>query len=189
MDYHLYDDSPFFGGFMANIWNFRKKQHDFSLFEGNLAVCRASRIKCIKIHDSEFLFLSNCARTKGPQEPVIVVFMVFSTKKAIKTYKCNRLLGHLARFLLSLKAHLHLFQARSLLRFAHKTLKNRRLGDFLPCKLRKEPDNRGFFAASSAKNPQAQQAARTPKDAAFSSPWSEGSGSCSPPSSPGFAAF
>jgi hypothetical protein len=32
----------------------------------------------------------------------------------------------------------------SLLRFASKTSKNRRLGDFLPYKLRKEPINRGF---------------------------------------------
>jgi hypothetical protein len=32
-----------------------------------------------------------------------------------------------------------------LLRFAHKTSKNRRLGDFLPCKLRKEPVYRGFY--------------------------------------------
>jgi hypothetical protein len=48
-----------------------------------------------------------------------------------------------------------------LLRFARKTPKNRRSGDFLPCKLRKQPDYRGFFAASSAKNPQAQQAARS----------------------------
>jgi hypothetical protein len=49
--------------------------------------------------------------------------------------------------------------ARSLLRFVRKTPKNRRSGDFLPCKLRKRPNNRGFFAASSAKNPQVQQAA------------------------------
>ncbi|MDR2094990.1 MAG: hypothetical protein LBP76_05670, partial [Treponema sp.] len=38
----------------------------------------------------------------------------------------------------------------SLLRFAHKTPKNRLSADFLPYKLRKQPDNRGFFAASSA---------------------------------------
>ncbi|MDR2176551.1 MAG: hypothetical protein LBP20_00725, partial [Treponema sp.] len=50
----------------------------------------------------------------------------------------------------------------SLLRFAHKTQKNRLSADFLPCKLRKQPDNRGFFAASSAKNPQVQQAASVP---------------------------
>jgi hypothetical protein len=49
----------------------------------------------------------------------------------------------------------------SLLRFARKTPKNRRLGDFLPHKLRKQPDNRGFFAASSAKNPQVQQVTMT----------------------------
>jgi TatD DNase family protein len=49
--------------------------------------------------------------------------------------------------------------ARSLSHFVRKTPENRRSGDFLPCKLRKQPDNRGFFAASSAKNPQAQQAA------------------------------
>jgi flagellar protein FliO/FliZ len=29
---------------------------------------------------------------------------------------------------------------------AYKILKNHRLGDFLPCKLRKEPDNRGFYS-------------------------------------------
>jgi hypothetical protein len=51
--------------------------------------------------------------------------------------------------------------ASSLLRFAQKTQKNRFSADFLPCKLRKQPDNRGFFAASSAKNPQVQQAARS----------------------------
>jgi hypothetical protein len=42
-----------------------------------------------------------------------------------------------------------------------KTPENRQSSDFLPCKLRKQPNNRGFFAASSAKNPQVQQAART----------------------------
>jgi cobalamin biosynthesis protein CbiG len=52
-----------------------------------------------------------------------------------------------------------------LLRFAHKTQKNQLKADFLPCKLRKQPDNRGFFAASSAKNPQVQQAARGLKTA------------------------
>jgi hypothetical protein len=46
-----------------------------------------------------------------------------------------------------------------LLRFAHFNLQKSPKGDFLPCKLRKQPDNRGFFAASSAKNPQMQQAA------------------------------
>jgi hypothetical protein len=51
-----------------------------------------------------------------------------------------------------------------LLRFAHKTPKNRLSADFLPYKLRSDqrsaqPNNRGFFAASSAKNPQVQQAA------------------------------
>jgi hypothetical protein len=49
----------------------------------------------------------------------------------------------------------------SLLRFAYKPFKNRRLGDFLPCKLRKEPDNRGFYGFSkgkSHKNLQVQQA-------------------------------
>jgi flagellar biosynthetic protein FlhB len=50
--------------------------------------------------------------------------------------------------------------AGSLLRFARKTSKNRRLGDFLPCNLRKQPDNRDIYAASSAKNPPVQQAAR-----------------------------
>jgi hypothetical protein len=33
----------------------------------------------------------------------------------------------------------------SLLRFAHKTSKNRLQGDFLPCKLRREPIYRGFY--------------------------------------------
>jgi hypothetical protein len=50
-----------------------------------------------------------------------------------------------------------------LFRFTRKTPKNRQSGDFLPRKLRSDqrsaqPDNRGFFAASSAKNPQMQQA-------------------------------
>ncbi|MDR2134128.1 MAG: hypothetical protein LBP27_03390, partial [Treponema sp.] len=34
-----------------------------------LAVCCASRINYIKIHEGEFLYLANCHRTKGPQEP------------------------------------------------------------------------------------------------------------------------
>jgi hypothetical protein len=48
------------------------------------------------------------------------------------------------------------------LRFAHKTRKNRLFGDFLPCKLRKQPDNRGFYVFSTEKhkNLQVQQAAR-----------------------------
>jgi hypothetical protein len=59
--------------------------------------------------------------------------------------------------------------ASSLLRFAHKTPKNRLQGDFLPCKLpgeptvRKQPDNRGFygfFQRKNRKNLQVQQAAR-----------------------------
>jgi hypothetical protein len=59
------------------------------------------------------------------------------------------------------------FGASSLLRFAHKTPKNRLSADFLPRKPRSDqmsapPDNRGFFAASSAKNPQVQQAANRP---------------------------
>jgi hypothetical protein len=54
------------------------------------------------------------------------------------------------------------FLPGSLLRFAHKTQKNRLKADFLPYKLRKQPDNRGFFAASSVKNPQVQQAASSP---------------------------
>jgi hypothetical protein len=40
---------------------------------------------------------------------------------------------------------------RSLLRFAYKPFKNRRPGDFLPCKLRNEPDNRGFYGFSTKK--------------------------------------
>jgi hypothetical protein len=51
----------------------------------------------------------------------------------------------------------------NLLRFALKTYKNRRLGDFLPCKLRKQPINCGFcgfFTGKSHKNLQVQQAAR-----------------------------
>jgi 2-polyprenyl-3-methyl-5-hydroxy-6-metoxy-1,4-benzoquinol methylase len=50
----------------------------------------------------------------------------------------------------------------SLLRFAHETSKNRLQGDFLPCKLRKEPNNRGFcvfFTGKRHKNLQVQQAA------------------------------
>jgi hypothetical protein len=50
--------------------------------------------------------------------------------------------------------------ARGLSCFAHKIKKNRRLGDFLPRKLRKEPDNRGFCGTKRHKNPQAQQAPR-----------------------------
>jgi hypothetical protein len=58
-------------------------------------------------------------------------------------------------------------QTSSLLRFAHKTQKNRLKADFLSYKLRSDqrsaqPDNRGIFAASSAKNPQVQQAASEP---------------------------
>jgi hypothetical protein len=34
---------------------------------------------------------------------------------------------------------------RSLSHFVRKTPENRRLGDFFPCKLRKQPDNRGFY--------------------------------------------
>ena len=52
-------------------------------------------------------------------------------------------------------------QASSLLRFALKTQKNRRSGDFLPCKLRKEPINRGFFGTLCRKNLQVQQAPST----------------------------
>jgi hypothetical protein len=53
-------------------------------------------------------------------------------------------------------------ETSSLLRFAPKTPKNRLSADFLPYKQRSyqryaQPDNRGFFAASSAKNPQVQQ--------------------------------
>jgi hypothetical protein len=51
----------------------------------------------------------------------------------------------------------------SLLRFTYKTSKNRLQGDFLPCKLRKEPIYRGFygfFLEKSHKNLQAQQAPR-----------------------------
>jgi glucose-6-phosphate-specific signal transduction histidine kinase len=48
----------------------------------------------------------------------------------------------------------------SLLRFAHKILKNRRLGDFLPYKLRKHAHKSGFLASLDTKNPQVQQAAR-----------------------------
>jgi hypothetical protein len=47
----------------------------------------------------------------------------------------------------------------SLLRFAHKISKNRRLGDFLPYKLPKQPMNRGFCGTKCRKNPQVQQAA------------------------------
>jgi hypothetical protein len=46
-----------------------------------------------------------------------------------------------------------------LLRFAHKTFKNRLQGDFLPIKLPKQPVYGGFFTVSSAKNLQVQQAA------------------------------
>jgi hypothetical protein len=48
-----------------------------------------------------------------------------------------------------------------LLRFASKTSKNRRSGDFLLYKLRKEPDNRGFCGTKWRENLQAQQAPRS----------------------------
>jgi hypothetical protein len=34
--YDLYNNIPFFGGVMANIWNFENELHDFSFYEGNL---------------------------------------------------------------------------------------------------------------------------------------------------------
>ncbi|MDR1636123.1 MAG: iron chelate uptake ABC transporter family permease subunit [Treponema sp.] len=55
--------------------------------------------------------------------------------------------------------------ASSLLRFAHKTPKNRLIGDFLPCKLRKEPDNRDFCGTKYHKNSQVQEAPRMPAGA------------------------
>jgi hypothetical protein len=45
-------------------------------------------------------------------------------------------------------------------RFALKTAKNRLKGDFLPCKLPKEPINRGFFGTKYRKNLQVPQAPR-----------------------------
>jgi hypothetical protein len=39
-------------------------------------------------------------------------------------------------------------RAMSLLRFARKTPKTRRSGGFLPCKLRKQPENHGFYGFS-----------------------------------------
>jgi hypothetical protein len=58
-----------------------------------------------------------------------------------------------------------------LLRFAHVTLKNRLKGDFLPCKLPKQPMNRGFygfFQRKNHKNLQVRQAASAPiKPAGF----------------------
>jgi hypothetical protein len=47
-----------------------------------------------------------------------------------------------------------------LLRFTHKTSKNRRLCDFLSCKLPKQPINRGFCNTKRRKDLQMQQAAR-----------------------------
>jgi hypothetical protein len=47
----------------------------------------------------------------------------------------------------------------SLLRFAHKTSKNRRWGDFLPLKLCKQPMYRVFYGTMWRKNLQVQQAA------------------------------
>jgi hypothetical protein len=41
--------------------------------------------------------------------------------------------------------------ASSLLRFTHKTPKNRLQGDFLPCKLPKQPINRDFCVTGGAK--------------------------------------
>jgi hypothetical protein len=51
-------------------------------------------------------------------------------------------------------------KSRSLLRFAYKPFKNRRLVDFLPCKLRKAPIIvvLWFFNEKGHKNLQAQQA-------------------------------
>jgi hypothetical protein len=49
--------------------------------------------------------------------------------------------------------------SRSLLRFAHKISKNRRLGDFLPCKL-PAAGKSGFYGTKWCKNLPVQQAAR-----------------------------
>jgi hypothetical protein len=51
------------------------------------------------------------------------------------------------------------------LRFAHKTFKNRLQGDFLLCKLPKQPINRGFYAIFQQKRHkslQVQQAVSMP---------------------------
>jgi hypothetical protein len=50
------------------------------------------RINCIKIHESEFLYLTNCARTKGPQEPNNRGFSGFFNEKGQKNLQGNRLL-------------------------------------------------------------------------------------------------
>jgi hypothetical protein len=52
---------------------------------GLLGVCCASRTKPSRIAAQAIFFLANSVRS-----PIIVVFMVFSTKKTIKIYKCNR---------------------------------------------------------------------------------------------------
>jgi hypothetical protein len=52
-----------------------------------LAVCYASRIKPQKTARKAVFYLINCVRS-----PLIVVFKAFLAKKALKTYKCNRLL-------------------------------------------------------------------------------------------------
>jgi hypothetical protein len=59
---------------------------------------------------------------------------------------------------------------RSLLRFAHKTLKNRLQGDFLPCKLRKEPNNCGFYGFFQRKNRKNLQVQQAPRALTFPAP-------------------
>jgi hypothetical protein len=64
--------------------------------------------------------------------------------------------------------------ANSLLRFASESSKNRRSGDFLPCKLRSnrrfaEPINRGFCDTKWRKNLQVQQAPRAAVSGTFTS--------------------
>jgi hypothetical protein len=49
-----------------------------------------------------------------------------------------------------------------LLRFAHKTSKNRLKGDFLPCKLPKQPMNRGFYGFFQRKNRKNLQVRQAP---------------------------
>jgi SAM-dependent methyltransferase len=105
--------------------------------------------------------------TPPPVEYAADYFFGFYKSQYGKTYLEDfpNLAASGRRRLTHIRALLASGSPRSLLGFAHKTLKNRRLGDFLPCKLRKEPDNRGFdgfFSEKSHQNLQVQQAPSVP---------------------------
>jgi hypothetical protein len=50
-------------------------------------------MQLLKITDRAVFYLANSIGPKVPSSPIIVVLMAFSTKKAIKIYKCHRLLA------------------------------------------------------------------------------------------------